>query len=494
MTLGLHEFSLLVQGTSVSLTLLIVLAIAVMHRAYGNRASQSILIYTGVWLGISISGFVARLPEGGAMASGTTTGAVLVIAALVGLTPALAYRFVGQLGGERRPEPGLRYYVVGGTVAVVAYGGALLLASRGGFTSATTAVTLSRLLQSLAAATGVGIVVIFGEWRGPHRRALTLFALGLLVIVARPFLTPLMTGVVSDDLGAALMAQVRILANTSPVTATAAIISFGTLLELPHARLRVSQEWMLHVEREIQVSRAAQDQGRIAAGLAHDIGNVLHVITLVASQLHERIAVEPWVRLTTLAERGRMLVHRMLDVARAVPTEPRDADLGGCVQSLLPVLTRLAPEHAIDLHVPGAPLLAHFDPEAVERVLMELVRNAADNAAAGSRITVAVDEVFHLAPPTRLRPAMALDGGRYACVSVEDEGHGIPWEHLPETSEWGISAFSEETLELGLPTYRALVRSMGGDLTIERSDAAGSVLRIWLRLTGATPTPAPDAA
>jgi signal transduction histidine kinase len=176
-----------------------------------------------------------------------------------------------------------------------------------------------------------------------------------------------------------------------------------------------------------------------------------------------------------------MMVHHMLDVARAVPTSSREAELGSCVREVFPVLARLAPKHNVVLQVEDGPVVAKVDPEAMERILMELVRNAAVNTPPGSRIAIFVEYVVRVVPAGLGHTSATMGSGRYACVSIEDQGKGIPRKYLPSDGELGATTDSNEVLHLGLPTYRTLARSMGGDLTIERSGSAGSVLRLWLR-------------
>lgn len=469
MSLGPHDFSLLIHGTALSLAVIIVLAMTATHRTVGNAATKTLQAYGLLWLAIIAARFVARIPPDTSVASSVTVWATIVVNALGGLVPLMVLRLVDELNGATAQPLTARTVLLGALLPALGGASVVAVVMWTGRRSTVDLLTISRWLPVVTSAIALGIVVFRAAWRGAHRRAFLLLSAMLVGMLVRPAFGPTIAGQLAEQSGTLLQSQLTNLAVTSVLVAIIALATFALQLEIVQAGVRESEEWVTHAEREIMVSSAEQDQGRLAAGLAHDVGNVLHVITLVASQLEQRAPLEPWLRLTALAERGRMLVHRMLDVARAVPTELRDTDLVRCVEGLLPVLSRLAPAHRVEVLAPAHPVMARADAEAVERILMELVRNAAHHGPAGSRITIAVGD-----------GAAEAESGAITCVTVRDEGGGIARSHLPEPAPPGAPTDVAAVGTLGLPTYRALARSMGGELKIARADASGSELRLCL--------------
>lgn len=486
MTLDARAFSLFLQGIVASINLIIALAVLVMHRACGTPASRSIVMYTGVWLVVASGVFVARLAPDQAIASVGTVWAGGLTIAIGGLVPLLVYHMALELRAQPASPPRWHPVLIAPVVSLLAFALALALAFNVGWTSTTAVVGISRALNALSAAVALGTLVVTAEWRGPHRRALWYIASGLFLIALRPVIGPLLTGQSSEYPGTAFGPQLVVLGVASVVVSFIATLAYGAMLEVTQHGLRDAESWIVMAQRELRASQDAQDHGRLAAGLAHDVGNILHIVSLVASQLHTHIDAHAWGRLTSLAERGRILVQRMLDIARAAPTAVTEIDLGHRLQELVPVLARLGPRHDVVLHVEEESVMARVDPEAMERILMELVRNAAVNTPPGSRIAIFVEYVVRVVPDGLPLASAKMGTGRYACVTVEDQGRGIPRKYLPVSGARGGMGEPGEVLELGLPTYRALARSMGGDLTIERSDASGSVLRLWLQVPWAS--------
>jgi heavy metal sensor kinase len=69
------------------------------------------------------------------------------------------------------------------------------------------------------------------------------------------------------------------------------------------------------------------------------------------------------------------------------------------------------------------------------------------------------------------------------CVRVCDTGPGIPPEDLERSFERfhrSANANGRSGFGLGLPIAREIARAHGGDVEIEKSDAAGTVFRVWL--------------
>lgn len=110
----------------------------------------------------------------------------------------------------------------------------------------------------------------------------------------------------------------------------------------------------------------------------------------------------------------RHLVDDLLDFARLeqerLRVQPREIDLASVVRQTVEGLSPLLGNHALDLQVPEA-VPAWADPIAVERILANLVSNAAKYSPAGSKVTVSVASA-----PTAAR------------LIVSDEGPGIPPE------------------------------------------------------------------
>jgi signal transduction histidine kinase len=110
----------------------------------------------------------------------------------------------------------------------------------------------------------------------------------------------------------------------------------------------------------------------------------------------------------------RHLVDDLLDFARLeqerLRVSPRSIDLAGVVRTTVDGLSPLLTHHEMELHVPDS-LTAWADPVAVERILANLLSNAAKYAPQDTTVTVTVSSA-----------------GDRARLEVADEGPGIPPE------------------------------------------------------------------
>ena len=126
-----------------------------------------------------------------------------------------------------------------------------------------------------------------------------------------------------------------------------------------------------------------------------------------------------------------------------------------------------ADQRTAELDVPAEPVVARIDPDALRRVLGNLVGNAFKHTQAGDAVRV------------RVRPGSEADGS--AVIEVVDTGPGIP----PEVMETIFDPFArggEETegAGLGLAIAKDLTEAMGGRIEVSSEQGAGTCFRVVL--------------
>jgi signal transduction histidine kinase len=157
---------------------------------------------------------------------------------------------------------------------------------------------------------------------------------------------------------------------------------------------------------------------------------------------------------------ARTLDLDRLDVALA-PIAPA-ALLTDLAEDVAPI----AADHPLQLEVqPELPLVL-VDRERFTQVLVNLVTNAARHSPAGA--------------PIALRAR--ADGG-WVRVEVCDRGPGIPPEHRQRVFDKHVRLAREARgLGLGLFISSAIVRAMGGSMSIEDADGGGAIIACRLRI------------
>jgi signal transduction histidine kinase/ActR/RegA family two-component response regulator len=240
----------------------------------------------------------------------------------------------------------------------------------------------------------------------------------------------------------------------------------------------------LTLERRIQHVERMESLGMLAAGVAHDFGNLLTVILTAGAQAHLRAGSEALERdlgaIVDAAERARELTGQLLRIGRAQELEPKPIDLNVHVTRSLALVRRLLPPGVEVEFVQGAELpLVQADATQLDRVLLNLVVNARDAMPNGGRLTVETEEVVVNDSYVELHPWAKR--GRYLLTTVTDTGIGMSQEVLRRvfepfftTKRDGISS------GLGLAVTYGIVRQHGGMLHCYSEESLGTSFKIYL--------------
>jgi signal transduction histidine kinase len=268
----------------------------------------------------------------------------------------------------------------------------------------------------------------------------------------------------------ALALETGILASAAAATWTLARAEREAAANAGERRAEIER-----LERDV-ARRHEQEKGLTAiaaggAGAAHDLTTPLMVIRAYARMHLDKGCDDPTLikdlnRIESAALFCQELVAGLMARASGPATERslRDA-ASSALMMAEPILKNrriLLERGACD-----APLPVLAAPSDLERIVMNLLSNAAKILPPGGRVKVTVG-------------AYADDPGR-AEVVVEDDGPGIPADVLPRLFQpFATSAPGAGGTGLGLFVSRAAARRLGGDLLAENPPGGGA--RFVLRL------------
>ncbi len=209
--------------------------------------------------------------------------------------------------------------------------------------------------------------------------------------------------------------------------------------------------------------------GRLAAGLAHEIGNPIAALIgmqdlLIDGGLDEREQRDFVERMRKETERINKILRDLLQFARAPGvTSSSLADPGDVEAAVHDTAALVAPQRsmkeielALDVY-PDLPRVA-LSREHLVQVLLNLVLNAADAIGDGGRIVVR-------AQPTD-------DGAR---IAVEDDGPGVAEEVRGRLFEPFVTTKDVgKGTGLGLAVCRGLVEAAGGTVALDATFEGGA--------------------
>ena len=209
------------------------------------------------------------------------------------------------------------------------------------------------------------------------------------------------------------------------------------------------------------------------AGLAHDAGNLLGALSLYSELLAAPGVLNEGYReyaeeLRLLSRRSHAMIARLVEYARSCEAEAEEVMtvLPAVVSRCHGLLSRVARRRVEVAFGTGASMRVRVAAEVVERILTNLVKNAAESMPEdGGSITVSV--------------ASVADGwGRRVVMTVSDTGRGMTEEARRALGE--ATAADASGRGLGFRVVRELVAMSDGCLTVASRPCEGtSVAVAW---------------
>lgn len=261
--------------------------------------------------------------------------------------------------------------------------------------------------------------------------------------------------------------------------------------------------------------RQAAGEALALRGIVHDVRNLVTALHLcseliaepgILPQAHTHFAAE----IHSIAEASEQLMRRLSEIAQKarrheglpLVDEPI-ADLPTAVRHLSALLSAIAgPAIGIDIACLPCRGTLRLSEENLTRILLNLVRNAADAMPLSGHIRITVQRgggasfFWTLSDNDSAAAELWGDGTPpgTALLTMEDDGPGIPRELLERVFEPGFSTRRDgrpwpEALHrgLGLSLVRQLVEEAGGSVRAVVPPVRGARVEIELPLTNVTP-------
>jgi two-component system, NtrC family, sensor histidine kinase HydH len=229
-------------------------------------------------------------------------------------------------------------------------------------------------------------------------------------------------------------------------------------------------------EAQAQVRRTERVAalGQLTAGLAHELRNPLGTMKTSAEMLTRSVAQENEIAremagfITSEVDRTNSLITRFLDFARPQHMRLESGDVHAMLDQAIARFAHENPARGVSVIKNYSPdvLPVRFDAELMERVILNLISNAAQASPPGSVVTVKT----RVAEP---------NGKAMVEISVIDSGSGIDAKNLENIFNPFFTT-KAEGVGLGLAICSKIVDDHGGSIAVESTPGEGSVFRVYL--------------
>lgn len=263
---------------------------------------------------------------------------------------------------------------------------------------------------------------------------------------------------------------------------------------------------LTETQRELVTAEKMASLGRLAAGVAHEIGNPLGaVMGYVAVQRRRGGDPELADGIEREARRIDRIVRDLLDYARPTSSAHHELDVNAAAERVVAMLRDQGWLGGIEIDLnlsPDSPPVVG-DPHRIDQIFVNLLRNAESAMDGRGRIRIATARAVHPGdqpvparrsddPPgvnylhlRRTRspifpaPLPVAEGTEGVRISISDTGPGIPEEMIDSIFDPFVTTKAPgEGSGLGLAIVAGTVNELGGRIDAT-STGAGATFSIW---------------
>ena len=236
---------------------------------------------------------------------------------------------------------------------------------------------------------------------------------------------------------------------------------------------------------QLRQSQKMEAVGQLTGGIAHDLNNILTVITGTIEILADGVADRPeLVAITKMideaAGRGADLTQRLLAFARKQPLHPREVDVNKLVIEATDLLRPTLGEHIeVSMTLAGDAAHALIDPSQLTNAILNLALNARDAMPDGGKLTIETGNV--VLDEDYASTNGDVTAGEYVMIAVTDSGHGIPAGILNNVFEpFFTTKDVDKGSGLGLSMVYGFVKQSNGHIKIYSEEGHGTTVKIYL--------------
>jgi PAS domain S-box-containing protein len=248
---------------------------------------------------------------------------------------------------------------------------------------------------------------------------------------------------------------------------------------------RRAEQKVREMEEQVRQAQKMEAIGLLAGGVAHDFNNILAAILgnaelALADTAEGHPARESLAEIKKASLRATSLVQQILAFSRHQPHERQVVDLGATLREAAGFLRATIPSIVeLDFFVDPATPAVLADATQVYQVIANLCTNAwhALEGRAG-HINVRLEPI-ELDAETAERVGR-VQAGRFACLSVTDDGKGMDADTLARIFEpFFTTKAPGKGTGLGLSVVHGIMQSHAGAIEVKSQPGRGTAFRLY---------------
>ncbi len=258
-----------------------------------------------------------------------------------------------------------------------------------------------------------------------------------------------------------------------------------TTLEQRVEQQRTAEEQRRSMEDRLRQSHQLESLGVLAGGVAHDMNNILSIITSVASRAQAELPRhdplnEDLEYILSAARRGAAFTRNLLGFTARRPQRRERVSMHRLLKEVVRLVTSTLPAHVtISLELSATDDIVIGDDGQLSQAILNLCLNAIDAMPQGGKITVSTfDGRASMVPVPKSLEDLREETVQALIVCVADEGVGMDAPARSRALEPFFSTKEGAHSGLGMSITYGCVVSHGGTMEIDSEPGKGTTITL----------------
>jgi two-component system cell cycle sensor histidine kinase/response regulator CckA len=249
--------------------------------------------------------------------------------------------------------------------------------------------------------------------------------------------------------------------------------------------LKEAQEKNRKLQEQFYQAQKMEAIGSMAAGIAHDLKNLIIVVQGNADLIRSRSGPDTPVyryadHIFQAASREADMVQKLMLFSRKQPIQHNRLNYGDLSRKIMELISRVIPANIeVTLDASSDLWEVYGDQTLLEQVFVNMVTNARDAMPDGGRLNVKFRNLTITQEYLESNPSAIL--GDCICMRVADTGTGMSPETLKHIFEpFFTTKPPEKGTGLGLSSVYGIVKEHGGWVEVDSTFGKGSAFSVFL--------------